>query len=81
MAIFSLLPRFLFLLSPAAAAGPPDLPQARTVGAGAPVASPGPGSNRPNPEKPAESLISGQSVRVGNHLEPTSARLVAGWRR
>ena len=78
MAIFSLLPRFLFLLSPAAAAGPPDLPHARTVGAGG---LPRPGSNRPNPEKPAESLISGQSVRVGNHLEPTSARPVAGWRR
>jgi len=81
MAIFSLLPGFLFLRSPAAAAGPPDLPHARTVGAGAPVASPSPGSNRPQPEKSAEVLVSVQSVGVGNHLEPTSARLVAGWRR
>lgn len=81
MAIFSLLRGFLFLLSPAAAAGPPDLPRARTVGAGAPVASPSPGSNRPQPEKPAESLISVESAGVGNHSEPTSARLVAGWRR
>jgi hypothetical protein len=46
-----------------------------------PVASPRPGSNRPNPEKPVESLISGQSVRVGNNLEPTLPRLAAGWRR
>jgi hypothetical protein len=80
MAILSLLPGFLFLLSPAAAAGSPDLPHARTEGVSAPVAFPRPGSNRSHPEKPPEVLVSGQSVGVGNHLEPTSPRLVAGWR-